>query len=89
MENNVVFNNGKTITVTFNDMLRVTALLYLKDALIKEEYEGCAELIKAAKSFGARQSEVSKVLTEYKFKLKAARQNEANQFNGGRLRFRF
>ena len=89
MERNVVFNNGKTMTVSLDEMLKVTALLYLKDALFKEEYEGCAELIKAAKSFGARKSEVSKVLTEYRFRVKVDRPNEANQINGGRLRFRF
>ena len=38
---------------TDEQALRVTALSYLKEALIKERYEECAELIAAAKRYGA------------------------------------
>jgi hypothetical protein len=38
---------------TGDEALRVTALAYLKEALIKERYEQCADLITAAKRFGA------------------------------------
>jgi hypothetical protein len=38
---------------TGDEALRVTALSYLKEALVKERYEECADLIAAAKRFGA------------------------------------
>jgi hypothetical protein len=53
------------LTVNQNDglytgdvALRVTALSYLKEALVKERYEECAELIVAAKDFGASTRDV-------------------------------
>ena len=45
--------NEKGSLFTDNEALRVTALSYLKEALINERYEECAELIAAAKRFGA------------------------------------
>jgi hypothetical protein len=53
--------------LTFNDSnglytgdaaLRVTALSYLKEALLKERYEECATLIAEAKRFGATTRDV-------------------------------
>ncbi len=43
---------------TGNEALRVTALSYLKEALVKERYEECAELIASAKDFGASTRDV-------------------------------
>jgi len=43
---------------TDEQALRLTALSYLKEALVKERYEECAELIAAAKRFGATQRDI-------------------------------
>jgi hypothetical protein len=48
-----------------DELLKVTALVYLKDALVKQEFETCEELIAIAKNFGAEQSEVTDVITSY------------------------
>ena len=37
---------------TDEQALRVTALSYLKEALVKERYEECAQLIAVAKQYG-------------------------------------
>ena len=42
----------------------LTALLYLKDALKKERYELCPDLIAVAKEFGASGSEVAYLLED-------------------------
>lgn len=87
MRNSVFFNNKKPETVNPDEILKVTALFYLKNALQKDEYEGCADLIQTAKKFGARQSEISAVLTGYQRGGEVQRQNEANRGNRGRRRF--
>ncbi|MCA9401773.1 MAG: hypothetical protein KC713_09105 [Candidatus Omnitrophica bacterium] len=45
-----------------NRVLKATSLLYLKEALVNEQYEDCAELIQAAKNYGASFDEVKQVL---------------------------
>lgn len=42
----------------------LTALLYLRDALIHEEYEKCRELIAVAEEFGASQADVNYLLED-------------------------
>ena len=59
MKNEVVLNNR---VAAANDVLKATALLYLKEALFKEDYESCNELIANAKRFGAQQSEIDEAL---------------------------
>lgn len=44
--------------------LRLTALLALKEALLREQYEGCAEIIAIAKEFGAGEIEVYYLLED-------------------------
>ena len=44
--------------------VKQTALLYLKEALLKEQYEGCAEIIAAAKEFGASANEIRYLLED-------------------------
>ena len=44
--------------------VKLTALLYLKEALQKEQYEVCPELILAAKEFGATQKEIRYLLED-------------------------
>jgi len=86
MKNNLIFNNGKN-KPTAENTLKVTALLCLREALLREQYETCADLIRRAKRYGAGQNEVSLALFEHTRGLKAGPQNEANQIPGGRRRF--
>ena len=44
--------------------LKQTALLYLREALLEERYEVCAELIQAAQGFGADPFEISDLLED-------------------------
>ncbi len=44
--------------------VRITALLYLKEALIREQYEKCTELIATAKEFGATPNEIRYLLED-------------------------
>jgi hypothetical protein len=48
-----------------DQILKVTALLYLKEALIVQEYESCQELIDTAKNLGVSQGDISAVIAEY------------------------
>lgn len=48
-----------------NEALKATSLLYLDEALRKEEYEICADLINGARGFGAKDEEVAQVLADY------------------------
>ncbi len=42
----------------------LTALIYLREALIREEYEKCRELIAIAEEFGAQEKEISYLLED-------------------------
>jgi hypothetical protein len=44
--------------------VRLTALLYLKDALLEERYEDCADFISIAYEFGARETDVEALLED-------------------------
>ena len=44
--------------------VRLTALLYLREAIAKEDYEACAELIKIAAEFHAKPSEIRNILED-------------------------
>lgn len=44
--------------------VKLTALLYLKDALIAEEYESCAGFIRIAREFGAKAQEIQSILED-------------------------
>ncbi len=48
-----------------DEVLKVSALLYFKEALVRQEYETCAELAAAAKEHGAEQSEINEVIAAY------------------------
>jgi hypothetical protein len=62
------------------------ALFYLAEALNKQEYENCAELINTAKYFGAKPSEIGKVIANY-LNRDEVKRNEAYMKNPGRRRF--
>lgn len=59
MENNVTL---KEQVLSADSVLKVTALVYFKDALAKQEYETCPELLGSARRFGAQQSEIDEVI---------------------------
>mgnify|MGYP000949388961 CR=1 FL=1 len=84
MEKNRVFKKNK---ITRDEVLKVTTLLYFKEALLRERYEDCAELIRIAKGFGAEPGEVSGIIAECNRGEEAAWIGEANEGIGGRLRF--
>jgi hypothetical protein len=44
--------------------VKLTALLYLKEALLRENYEICADVIATAKEFGAADFEVRDLLED-------------------------
>jgi len=48
----------------YRNPLRLTALLYLREALQTERYEECAELIRFAKRFGARNGDIRSLLED-------------------------
>ena len=57
-------NTGSPRTGVVKHPVRLTALLYLKEALLKEQYEICAEVIALAQEFGATASEVQGLLED-------------------------
>lgn len=44
--------------------VKLTALLYLREALIKERYESCPDIIRVAKEFGAQEYEIEDLLED-------------------------
>ena len=56
MEGNVILED---------EVLKASALLYFREALVKQEYETCAQLAAAAKEHGAKQGEINEVIAAY------------------------
>ena len=46
------------------DPVKLTALLYLREALLQERYEECAEMIAIAAEFGATAQEIQLLLED-------------------------
>ena len=44
--------------------VKLTALLYLREALRAERYEECAQFVRVAKEFGAQEREVDELLED-------------------------
>ena len=57
-------NAGGRRTRRTRHPVKLTALLYLKEALVREQYEKCADLITVAKEFGAQPFEVQDLLED-------------------------
>lgn len=79
----------KTLTepvVQADELLKVTALQYLADALTREQFEDCAQLIGTAKQYGASENDVKEILTAY-IRNKARKPAEAYLINKYRQRF--
>ncbi len=71
MKNNATLNGG--------GIFKVTALLYLQEALVKQEYESCKELVGIAKELGARQGEIDETIAAYLRGDKPGGRNEAKR----------
>jgi len=63
MENNVLLSPEQALGS--DQLLKVTALLYFKEALVAQEYETCQELIGTAKNLGVDPGDISAVIVEY------------------------
>ncbi len=64
-----MFNTAKTGTRNARRAahpLKMTALLYLKEALQKEQYEECAAIVATAKEYGAQDWEIRLLLEDPK-----------------------
>lgn len=47
-----------------DDPVKLTALLYLQEALREERYEDCAPMIAVAREFGASEAEIRNLLED-------------------------
>ena len=65
----------------------MTALLYLKEALVTQEYESCQELIDTAKNLGVDPGDISAVIADYLNADNPGRQkgNRVRSYKGGTM----
>lgn len=61
---NEVIASGQSGSRVADGVLKATSLIYFKEALVNEQYEDCADFIRTAQSFGAQQSEISRIIAE-------------------------
>lgn len=54
--------SGRFLSKANQDPVKLTALLYLKEALLQEKYEECAGILEIAREFGALPVEIRIVL---------------------------
>ena len=57
-------NAGGRRTRRSTHPVKLTALLYLKEALLREQYEKCAEIVALAQEFGALPYEIRDLLED-------------------------
>ena len=57
-------NAGGPRTKKSRHPLKLTALLYLKEALIREQYEKCPDIVALAQEFGAASFEIQDLLED-------------------------
>lgn len=58
------FGLKRGLFVLRRDPVKLTALLYLREALLLERYEECGEFIKIAREFGAHEYEIQRLLED-------------------------
>ena len=63
MENNVLIKDQNAAGT--DEILKVTALLYLKEALVTQRFEACQELVDTARKIGVDGNDISAVIAEY------------------------
>jgi hypothetical protein len=71
--------------VASDKLLKTTSLIYFKEALVHQQYEDCRGLVRLAKEYGARPSEIRKVIAEHLARESNARRTRTNTRYGGRL----
>lgn len=64
MVKHVIYNQSRIAKwrIIIKDPIKLTALLYLKEALLKEDFESCKEIIEQAKELGAADFEIQDLL---------------------------
>ena len=63
MNNNTVLSAEQALGP--DQILKVTALLYLKEALVAQQYEACQELVDTAKKLGVAPGDISAVIADH------------------------
>ncbi len=63
MNTKTVFRKQGSAKV-YKDPVRLTALLYLKEALLAERFEECREIIAIAYEFGATENDIQALLED-------------------------
>ena len=63
MKNEVLLSQEQALGQ--DQTLKLTALLYLKEALIAQAFETCQELIDTAKNIGVSSGDISAVIADY------------------------
>lgn len=81
MKNNTSIRAQNAGILSADDVLKETAFIYLKEALVAQQFEECAGLIAQAKSFGATQEDISAILTEYRREYAVQFDIEAHKLN--------
>ena len=64
MKNELITGNDVKEWLQSDEVLKLTALIYLKEALVAQRYEECAALISEAKDLGAKQSEINALIAD-------------------------
>lgn len=62
MSPNAVLEQNQALQTNLDHVFKVTALSYLKEALVKERYEACSELLELARGFGAEPVEIKELI---------------------------
>lgn len=86
MKSKIQFTNKKREPRSADVILKATALLYLQEALISENYEQAPDLIRQAYKYGAEKQEVRKVIDRY-IKKRKAFIGDNDPLNAGQRRF--
>ncbi len=87
MNDDKLLTRKKIKTIFPEIMLKVTALQYFSEALYREKYEECDDLIKFAVGLGAQKREIKTIIEAYVKRVKGMRGLEAvlNPQKGSRL----
>lgn len=61
---NESYSSLPTRRFTVKHPIKLTALIYLKEALAKQQYELCGDLVSVAREFGAKDFEIQDLLED-------------------------
>ncbi len=77
METNAVLDPQQEINA--DGVLKQSALIYFQQALKKQEFEACSELVALAREFGAETADIQAIITSYLGGAKPGGRNQVNQ----------